>query len=351
MEWNGTKYTVYGTPEQITKIITDAFRVQNRIEKTGEKFDKFFATHKDFIEAYCPLDKKESYVGELMFLLQGQNSIVIDDINNYDGFDIRPALVERYGALEFEAVREFSLGGSASNRDVFSRKMVDLVGAKHIRASVDSIYMLNRLEGIELDSSSFIEIDNLYIENCSNNIVMPKNLKVKGDFTLIDCLGCITYPESLEVGGDFFVLGCDHGGILPSNLKVTGDCSIACLPYAQPFHNVEVGKSLNIRSMSSLTSIANCIKVHGDLTYDMSLPYNYNLGVPDSAVDGNIDFHCSNGGFIRLKKASEDKKFNLCDTLSFVSSEKKNSNERFTKLESAKPSKKDSVKVIGPKRG
>lgn len=149
MEWNGTKYIVYGTPEQIMRIFTDAFRVHNKIVRTGEKFDKFYALHKDFIEAYCPLDRKESYVGELMFQLNGQNSIIIDDINNYDGFYLKPALVERYGKLEFESVQEFSLGGSASSRKESPREEITPKDARRMRAEEEeksennSVFNLN----------------------------------------------------------------------------------------------------------------------------------------------------------------------------------------------------------------
>lgn len=130
MEWCGVTYEVSGAKEQLDRIQEDL----QALPRTQAPGGASLCSHKDVIETYFPLDRKESYVGEISFGRIDETRMVINDINNYDGFSLKPALAERYGTLTFRSVMEFSPGGPAAERREYPLETVTPRDARRMRA-------------------------------------------------------------------------------------------------------------------------------------------------------------------------------------------------------------------------
>ncbi len=60
------------------------------------------------------------------------------------------------------------------------------------------------------------------LENYTDLVALPKNLKVKGNLNLKGCTELLSLPENLEVGEDLHIEGCTQLTSLPKSLKVGG---------------------------------------------------------------------------------------------------------------------------------
>ncbi len=134
MEWCGVTYVVSGAKEQLDRIQEDL----QALPRTQAPSGASLCSHKDVIETYFPLDRKESYVGEISFGRIDETRMVINDINNYDGFSLKPALAERYGTLTFRSVMEFSPGGPAAERREYPLETVTPGDARRMRAEEEA---------------------------------------------------------------------------------------------------------------------------------------------------------------------------------------------------------------------
>ena len=168
---------------------------------------------------------------------------------------------------------------------------------------------------------------------------IPETLKVGGDLDLRGRTGLTELPDNLEVGGFLDLSGCTGLTELPDNLKVGSDLDLhGCTGLTELPDNLEVGGDLDLFGCTGLSKLPDKLKVGGDLYLNgctglKELPSNI-----DVLVGGEIDTYGWTGHISSVENKPSD--FDLNKTLSFVSSEKKNSNERFTKKQTVGSSNK-----------